>query len=176
MFEASQSLLLPLAAAFILGCVAGYASSIFIARKSRDQPDPRDRRIRSLEAEHRVAKVDSGTVRLELEEIKRDLAEEKKERAARDKALQDHADMVNTLRQDLKESVIKTRELRAELTDRAEQEVRAELKLREVETELSVVHAANDLITTGVLDYSLAPEKEKPKPSRRRLRPVNRGS
>ena len=61
---------------------------------------------------------------------------------------------------DLKESVLKTRELRAELADRATQNVHAEAKIREVETELSVAQASTDLIATGVLDYSLAPDKE----------------
>ena len=54
----------------------------------------------------------------------------------------------------------KTRELRAELQDRATENVRSEAKLREVETELSVAQASTDLIATGVLDYSLAPDKE----------------
>jgi hypothetical protein len=55
---------------------------------------------------------------------------------------------------------MKTRELRAELADRATQSVHAEAKIREVETELSVAQASTDLIATGVLDYSLAPDKE----------------
>ena len=36
----------------------------------------------------------------------------------------------------------------------------AEAKIREVETELSVAQASTDLIATGVLDYSIAPDKE----------------
>jgi hypothetical protein len=56
--------------------------------------------------------------------------------------------------------VLKTRELRAELSDRATQSIRSEVKLREVETELEVAQASTDMIATGVLDYSLAPEAE----------------
>ena len=37
---------------------------------------------------------------------------------------------------------------------------RHEAKLREVETELEVAQASTDMIATGVLDYSLAPEAE----------------
>ena len=44
--------------------------------------------------------------------------------------------------------------------ERATENVRSEVKLREVETELSVAQASTDLIATGVLDYSVAPEKE----------------
>ena len=53
---------------------------------------------------------------------------------------------------------MKTRELRAELSERATENLRSEVKLREVETELEVAQASTDLIATGVLDYSLAPE------------------
>ncbi len=55
---------------------------------------------------------------------------------------------------------MKTRELRSELSDRAQENVRSEVKLREVETELSVAQASTDLIATGVLDYSVAPDGE----------------
>ena len=48
---------------------------------------------------------------------------------------QSKLERVNT---DLKDSVMKTRELRAELADRATESVHAEAKIREVETELSV--------------------------------------
>ena len=61
---------------------------------------------------------------------------------------------VEELKKDLKDSVLKTRELRAELSRRAEDNVRSEAKLREVETELSVAQASTDMIATGVLDYS----------------------
>ena len=61
---------------------------------------------------------------------------------------------------DLKESVLKTRELRADLSDRATQNLKSEVKLREVETELEVAQASTDMIATGVLDYSLTPELE----------------
>ena len=67
---------------------------------------------------------------------------------------------IEELKKDLTDSVKKTRELRAELADRATQNVHAEAKIREVETELSVAQASTDMIATGVLDYSLAPDKE----------------
>ena len=60
----------------------------------------------------------------------------------------------------MRDSVRKTAELRSELSLRAEQNVRSEVKLREVETELSVAHASTEFIATGVLDYSVAPDSE----------------
>jgi len=65
---------------------------------------------------------------------------------------------VAQLRIDLKESVKKTRELRTELSERATESVKSEARIREVETELSVAQASTDLIATGVLDYSEAPD------------------
>jgi hypothetical protein len=38
--------------------------------------------------------------------------------------------------------------------------MRSEVKLREVETELSVAQASTDMIATGVLDYSVPPGEE----------------
>ena len=78
----------------------------------------------------------------------------------RDKVISHQQRRVDELKKDLRDSVLKTRELRAELSSRAEESVRSEAKLREVETELSVAQASTDMIATGVLDYSLAPDAE----------------
>jgi len=74
--------------------------------------------------------------------------------------ISDQQSRLDRVKVDLKDSVMKTRELRSELTERATENVHAEAKIREVETELSVAQASTDLIATGVLDYSLAPDKE----------------
>jgi TPP-dependent pyruvate/acetoin dehydrogenase alpha subunit len=81
--------------------------------------------------------------------------------AVRDKLIVEQGDTIIRLKSDLKESVIKTRELRAELSDRAAESVKSEVRLRDVETELSVAQASTDMIATGVLDYGVTPESEK---------------
>ena len=48
--------------------------------------------------------------------------------------------------------------MREELANRAAENLKSEVKLREVETELSVAQASTDMIATGVLDYSLSPD------------------
>ena len=55
-----------------------------------------------------------------------------------------------------------TRDLREELSDRAAENIKSEVKLRDVETELSVARASPALLATGVLDYT-EEEDEKPK-------------
>jgi len=123
--------------------------------------DPRDDRLRSMGAELRVAQTDAGKAKTEVEEQSKSLAEERETVTARDKLIVEQGDTITRLQSDLKESVIKTRELRTELTDRAAESVKSEVRLRDVETELSVAQASTDMITTGVLDYGVTPEPEK---------------
>jgi len=161
MFEGIQQNFLPsLAGAFALGyLVAKFGAFVANRAKARTR-DPRDDRIRSLEAEHRIAKADSGKANEEVESLTKEVSENKDSIEARDKVLDEQMASITQLRTDLKDSVKKTRELRAELSDRATENVRSEVKLREVETELEVTRASTDLITTGVLDYSMTPDGE----------------
>jgi chromosome segregation ATPase len=94
----------------------------------------------------------------EIEQLKKDLADEQTTVAEKNQALIAQNEKFVALRRDLKDSVKKTRELRTELTDRVTENLKAEVKLREVETELSVAQASTDMIATGVLDYSMTPE------------------
>jgi chromosome segregation ATPase len=152
--EAPQTLLYATVGAFVLGWVVGKIGSYFGNRVKARNRDPRDDRIRSLEAEHRVAKSDAEKVREELATKSKDLTTANQAIAERDTSLEVLHREIEKLRRDLKESVLKTRELRAELSDRATENLRSEVKLREVETELSVAQASTDMIATGVLDYS----------------------
>lgn len=144
------------AGAFVLGWLLAKLGSWLANRSRQRHRDPRDDRIRSLEAEHRIAISGASKARDDLDSIKTDLSETQTFLTERDIALQEQLNIVEQLRVDLKESVKKTRELRAELQDRATENVRSEVKLREVETELEVSRASTDLIATGVLDYSVA--------------------
>lgn len=146
--------------AFVLGWVVAKISAAIAGKIQAKKRDPRDDRIRSLEAELRVAETNAAKAGDELEKVKVRTDELENRVADRDIAIASQAEKVDQLKADLRESVKKTRELRSELSSRAEESVRSEVKLREVETELSVAQASTDLIATGVLDYSVAPEKE----------------
>jgi chromosome segregation ATPase len=122
--------------------------------------DPRDDRIRSLDAELRIAQTELGQVKESAEQLEKELESANEDIKKRDKVISHQQGRVEELKKDLRDSVLKTRELRAELSERAEESVRSEAKLREVETELSVAQASTDMIATGVLDYSLAPDAE----------------
>ena len=162
--DTPETLLYATLGAFVIGWLVAKTGSYFSNRvKARDR-DPRDDRIRSLEAEVRVARSDAEKVREELVLRDKDLAQAKQTIAEREVTAEQQLREMEKLRRDLKESVKKTRELRAELSDRATENLRSEVKLREVETELSVAQASTDLLATGVLDYTMSPDDEDGEP------------
>ena len=159
-FEIPQNLILMTVGAFLLGwllsSISGSMSSRFKARKR----DPRDDRIRSLEAEHRIAQSVAEALTEKVEELEKDLESANDGIEKRDNVITHQQGKIEKMNGDLKDSVLKTRELRSELSERATENIKSEVKLREVETELEVAQASTDLIATGVLDYSLTPEVE----------------
>lgn len=161
MFEGiPEKFLLLVAGAFVLGWLVAKFGAFMSRRAKAANRDPRDDRIRSLEAELRVAQTDAAKARDELENRVKEFAEASATIAERENVIDEQVQSIAQLRKDLKDSVRKTRELRAELSDRATQNLKSEVKLREVETELEVSRASTDLIATGVLDYSDAPDDE----------------
>jgi chromosome segregation ATPase len=158
--ELPQNLILMTVGAFLLGWILSSISSRMGSSKRASKRDPRDDRIRSLEAELRIAQTELGQVKESAEQLEKDIETAQADIEKRDKVISHQQRRVDELKKDLRDSVLKTRELRSELSSRAEESVRSEAKLREVETELSVAQASTDMIATGVLDYSLAPDAE----------------
>jgi chromosome segregation ATPase len=161
MFMDSPDILIYVAGGgFLLGWFVGKIGAYFGNKIKARSPDPRDNKIRSMSAELRIAQTDFEKSKAALEEQGKTLQEERDTLAQRDQLISEQVETIARLKSDLKESVIKTRELRAELTDRAAENVKSEVRLRDVETELSIAHASTDMISTGVLDYTVAPETE----------------
>lgn len=163
--EIPQNPLIMAAGAFVLGWIVAKFAAYVGNRLSSARRDPRDDRIRSLEAELRIAKADADKRQLAADEFEKALAEVNGQLDDAGVHLEKQEQRILTLQEDLKDSVKKTRELRAELTERAEQNLKSEVKLREVETELSVAQASTDLLATGVLDYSLSADGDDDEPS-----------
>ena len=161
MYMDSPEIILYVAAgSFLLGWVVAKVAA-FLGNKFRARTrDPRDQRILSLDAELSVAHGNVEKTQAKLDQEAQALKEEQEHLAERDKTIESLTDTVTKLKTDLKESVIKTRELREELQDKAAENIRAEVKLRDIETELSVARASTDLISTGVLDYTDDEEEE----------------
>ena len=138
--------------AFVLGWVLSMINSALSHRRKATKRDSRDDRIRSLEAELRIAQTDLEKNRETLGDVEKQLDETLDGIEKRDNVISHQQEKMDVIKKDLQDSVRKTRELRAELTNRATENVKSEAKLREVETELSIAQASTDLIATGVLD------------------------
>jgi hypothetical protein len=130
------------------------------ARYRAKRRDQRDDRIRSLEAELRITHTNLVIERENSAEQEKKIDESAEGDERRNTVISHQQVKIDDLSKDLKESVIKTRELRSDLTERATENIKSEVKLREVETELSVAQASTDMIATGVLDYSVNPDEE----------------
>lgn len=148
-----QNLILLVLAAFLLGWLLSYVSSRLGAKYRAMKRDSRDDRIRALEAELRVARTDSEYSRGDCAKLEEQLKETTVGLERRDNVITEQMEKLEVMSKDLKDSVIKTRELRTELADRATECLQTEAKVREVQTELSVAQAASDMLSTGVLDY-----------------------
>ncbi|MCP4301676.1 MAG: hypothetical protein GY783_13905 [Gammaproteobacteria bacterium] len=158
--ELPQNLIMMTGGAFLLGWLLSYISSKLGSKYRAMKRDPRDKRIRSLEADLRVAETHRAKSLEEVEKMEDHLKETTVGLERRDNVISEQQSKIETISRDLKESVQKTRELRTEVADRATENVHAEAKIREVETELSVAHASKDMISTGVLDYQMSPDDE----------------
>jgi chromosome segregation ATPase len=146
--------------AFLFGWLLSSIGSKVGAKQRAKRRDPRDDRIRSLEAEFRVAQGELEKERKKTEKLEKELAESKDGIEKRDNVVSHQQHKIEQMSKDLKDSVLKTRELRSDLSNRATENIKSEVKLREVETELSVAHASTDMIATGVLDYSFVPDED----------------
>jgi small-conductance mechanosensitive channel len=158
--ELPQQLILMTSGAFLVGWLLSSISSSIGNRYRAKRRDPRDDRIRSLEAELRVTQTDRKKERENSAEQKTELEDASQGIEKRDNVISHQQDKIDSLSKDLKESVLKTRELRSDLSERAIENIKFEVKLREVETELSVALASTDMIATGVLDYAFIPDEE----------------
>jgi chromosome segregation ATPase len=158
--ELPQNLILFTAGAFFIGWILSAISSRMTDSSHARKRDPRDDRIRSMEAELRVAQTDVEKLTAKSEQLEKDVTETNDGIEKRDNVISHQQSRIEDLTTDLKGSVLKTRELRNELTDRATENIKSELMIRDVKTELEVAQASTDMIATGVLDYALVPEVE----------------
>jgi len=152
------NLILSSVGAFILGWILCAISYRMSNRERSPTSNSDDHRIRSLEADQRVAQTKSEKAKETRGKLEGDLMDATTSMEKRDVVIAHQQEQIDKLKRDVKVSVRKTRELRAELSDRASENIRSEVKLREVETELEVAHVSADMIATGVLDYSLTEE------------------
>jgi len=146
------------AAAFLAGTVFAYMVKIIGQRMSSEKETGRDRQIRSLEADLRVARKGTEEAEAALEARPEELAvltEEteqlRKTVRARDKKLGKAKNLLN-------EECAKTAALRKKMTGLTEKTIRVSAELKSVETELGVVQAGSDVVAEEF--HRLASERE----------------
>ncbi len=157
--EPNQTMMLIAGGALLLGYVLAKIGGAIGRRVKANDRDPRDDRIRSMEAELRIAQGEVEKLTAAIEDQEKEIAKAQSLIEDKDEESLKKTGVIEKLNKDLKESVMKTRELRADLSDRATENVKSEVKLREVETELEVAQASSEMISTGVLDYDVVPDK-----------------
>ena len=144
----------------LIGVLGGWAIGRIFARFSRSGGSSvgTDQRIRGLEAELRVIQRKAEEAELALE---RHREESERTRAELDAATVEIAARdaeLDNLRRGLTEECGKTQRLRHDLAERAEETIRASLRVRDAETELSVARAGSDAVLEQV--QRLAAERE----------------
>ncbi len=158
--EPNQTMMLIAGGALLLGYVLAKIGGAIGRRVKANDRDPRDDRIRSMEAELRIAQGEVEKLTAAIEDQEKEIAKAQSLIEDKDEESLKKTGVIEKLNKDLKESVMKTRELRADLSDRATENVKSEVKLREVETELEVAQASSEMISTGVLDYTAPSEDD----------------
>lgn len=174
--EPTQTMMLIVGGAFLLGYLVAKVGAALGRRFKATNRDPRDDRIRSMAAELRIAQGETERLKAALEDQEKEIAKAQSLIEDKDEDSLKKTGVIEKLNVDLRESVKKTRELRLELTERATENVKSEVKLREVETELEVAQASTEMISTGVLDYDMAPGKENTEKRRRKEDKMERAS
>jgi chromosome segregation ATPase len=149
-------------AATLLGVGLGWAVTRTAVRfqgrptKTRDQE--LNFRVRSLEADLRLAQRKAEELTEKLEAERAEIAVRRKELEAGEARLRERDTEVAELRKTLASECNKTNALRMELTDRATETIRAQVRLKEVETELSVTHAGSTAVADEI--QRLAAERD----------------
>jgi chromosome segregation ATPase len=147
----------------LIGVLGGWAlgriGSAFASRSSRGNRGRDDNhRIRALEADLRVAQRKAEEAELALERLREEHEAVTRELQEKNAALSAREAEMDKLRQSLTDECSKTQGLRAELTARVEENIRAQLRVRDAETELSVARAGSEAVIEQV--QRLAAERE----------------
>lgn len=143
----------------LIGVVGGWAMGRIGTRLAKaGGREDHDHRIRALEADLRVAQRKAEEAELAIERS-REEAESLRARADADsKARAERDAEFERLQKSLADECAKTQKLRQELTDRAEETIRASVRVKEAETELSVARAGSDAVLDQI--RKLAAERE----------------
>ena len=144
--------------AFVLGWVAAKFAAYVGARAANLEIPTHDRTIRSLEADLRIARKDAFEATEKLSESTQTLDKMRMSADEMEQTIQYNQEELGTMRKAVKSESKKVVGLRRELTDRAEETIRANVVARDSETELSVLKAGAEAIFNDI--NSIEAERE----------------
>jgi peptidoglycan hydrolase CwlO-like protein len=151
--------------ALLVGVLGGWALAKLAVRlggrpikisKSRDQE--LNYRIRALETDLRLSQRKADEVSAKLEQDRQEIAGRKEELESGLAKIKQRDEQIVQLKKTLADECTKTNDLRLELTDRAEQTIRATVRMKEIETELSVAQAGSTAVADEI--HRLSEERE----------------
>lgn len=134
------------------------------ARKRAEAPSESGRhedlnhRVRALEADLRIAQRKAQEAELAVERQREELDELRSTLKTREETLAEQKATLDEIEQQFAKECSKTQTLRKELTERATESVKATVRVKDAETELSVLKAGSDAVLDQMLQ--LAAERE----------------
>lgn len=138
----------------LIGALCGWAmgriGSWFGNRNSRSREEDLNHRVRALEADLRVAQRNAEEAAAQSEQQRQELETLRSQVKNESSAIRERDEQLHKLRQSLADECNKTQTLRQELTTRAEETLRAKVRAKEAETELSVARAGSDAVAAQV--------------------------
>ena len=155
-----QEIILIFAAIGVLGGWAVGRVVVRLAARGRGglRSEEANHRIRALEADLRVAQRKAEEAELALERHREESEALRREMEAKGGDLEERNQEIERLRRSLADECAKTQALRGELVNRAEETIRASVRVKDAETELSVARAGSDAVADQI--QRLAAERE----------------
>lgn len=140
------------AMAFTAGYVLAKLGALLNRNEVTDgKTDPeRDRRFRAMDAELRIIRKQLEEAQLETRALKEARGELQAELDERNGDLLEATGQLADLREQLQDECEKTQGLRSELSQRAEQGIRAQVQIRDMETELSLSQGSGAAVTEEI--------------------------
>ena len=106
--EANQTMMLIAGGAFLLGYIVARIGAAASRRVKATDRDPRDDRIRSMEADLRVAQSEAERLKTALEDQEKEVAKAQSMIENKDEESLKHTGVIEKLKGDLRESIKKT--------------------------------------------------------------------
>ncbi len=139
------------AGSFLLGLIAAQLLRARQTISGSESLQTLGKQYKSLQAENNVLSRKLSEARLALEEAQAAQAEAEQRRHEIELAFEARTEQLELAKNDLKDAVRKTKDLRQDLVKRAEETLRAEVKARDVTNELDMLQNSGEMLDTQVL-------------------------